>query len=309
MKVSVAMATYNGANYINEQLISIMNQTREVDEVMICDDCSKDNTVAMIKEFIDRNQLQNKWRIEINEKNLGFGSNFIQAVTMTSGDIIFFCDQDDIWVEDRIQVMTSIMEDLPEILMLGSEYEPFESTEDAFKASSRDIAKFKRDNSLEHLKLQAKTIFIGYLGCSMCIRRSFFKQIQPYWFAGWAHDEFVWKLALCLDGAYVYHSITLRRRLHSSNASMGKMRDLIKRVKFLEELLKSHEATLRFAKDHQMNEQTIQLIERNIKSVQLRIGLLQDKKYLNTIRLSIAYYKYYHSQRSIPVELYMAIKG
>ncbi len=309
MKVSVAMATYNGANYIKEQLASILNQTRAVDEVIICDDCSKDNTVVIVKEFIDRYQLQSKWRIEINEKNLGFGSNFNQAVTKTTGDIIFFCDQDDIWVEDRIQTMTSIMEENQAILILGSEYEPFKSTRNAFKSSTRDLAKFKNNNSIEHLKLQAKTIFIGYLGCCMCIRRDFFYQIQPYWFEGWAHDEFVWKLALCLDGAYVYHGITIRRRLHSSNTSMGKMRDLLKRVKFLEDLLKSHEATLKFARDYQINENKIRLIERNIISVKLRIGLLRDKKYLNIIRLCIKYSRYYHSQRSIPVELYMAIKG
>ncbi len=309
MIVSVAMATYNGASYINEQLDSILNQSRAVDEVLICDDCSKDNTVAIVQEFIQQYQLQNKWRIEVNEKNLGFGSNFNQAVLKTTGDLIFFCDQDDIWVEDRIQVMIALMEKNQDILMLGSEYEPFESTSDAFKASSRDLAKFKSDNSLEHLKLQAKTIFIGYLGCCMCIRRSFFNLIQPYWYEGWAHDEFVWKLALCLDGAYVYHGITIRRRLHSANVSMGKIRDLKKRIKFLEGLLMSHEATLKFARDQRMNEKTIRLIERNIKSVKLRIGLLKDKKYLNIIRLCIKYFKYYHSQKSIPVELYMAIKG
>ncbi len=309
MKVSIAMATYNGADYIQEQLDSILGQTRTVDEVMICDDCSTDTTVAVIEEYIRKNQLQGSWRIGVNEKNLGYGSNFIRAAKKTMGDIIFFCDQDDIWTPDRVRVMAALMEETPEILMLGSEYDPFESSADAPRASSRDLAKFKKDNSLEHLRLGAKNIFIGYLGCSMCIRRSFFEQIQTYWYAGWAHDEFVWKLALCLDGAYVYHGVTLKRRLHSANASMGKMRDVAKRVKFLEDLLMSHEATLRFAMDHDMNGEAIRLLENNIKSVRLRIGLLRDKKYRNTIRLCFRYFKYYHSQRSIPVELYMAMKG
>jgi glycosyltransferase involved in cell wall biosynthesis len=52
MRVSVAMATYNGADYIIEQLDSIYRQTRAVDEVIICDDCSKDNTVTIVKEYI-----------------------------------------------------------------------------------------------------------------------------------------------------------------------------------------------------------------------------------------------------------------
>lgn len=309
MKVSVAMATYNGANYIEEQLDSIFKQTRAVDEVIICDDCSNDNTVSIVEGYIYDNHLQDKWSIKVNEKNLGFGSNFYQAIMKTTGNIIFFCDQDDIWTLDRVQAMTEVMKENTNILMLGSEYEPFESSADSYKASPRDLAKFKRDYSLEHLKLQAKNMFIGYLGCCMCIRRSFFDQIQPYWFEGWAHDEFVWKLALVLDGAYIYHGITLRRRLHSTNASMGKMRNLTKRIKFLEDLLRSHEATLRCAMDHFKDQETIQLIEKNIKSAKLRIELLKEKKYQNTIRLFFRYFRYYHSQKSIPVELYMAIKG
>ena len=309
MKISVAMATYNGASYIIEQLDSILMQTRVVDEVVICDDCSRDNTVAIIKAYIHRNQLQGKWRVEVNKKNMGFGSNFIEAIKKTTGDIIFFSDQDDVWTLDRVRVMEAFMEKHQEIRMLGSEYEPFESTKDAFKASPRDLAAFKNDNSLEKIQLQAKSIFIGNLGCCMCIRRSFFDYIQPYWFKGWAHDEFVWKMALCLEGAYIYHGITVKRRLHSSNASMGKMRDLKKRIQFLENLLMSHKATLQFAKDQGMKEKDIRLIERNIQSVRLRIGLLKDRKYLNTISLCLKYFNYYHSQKSIPVELYMAIKG
>lgn len=309
MKLSVAMATYNGADYIEEQLESVLKQTRALDEVIICDDCSKDNTVAIVEEFIRKNNLHNKWAIEVNEKNLGFGSNFFKAIMKTTGDIIFFCDQDDIWSLNRVEAMTKLMEENSAILMLGSEYEPFESTAGAYKASSKDLAKFKRDKSLEHLRLEAKNIFIGYLGCCMCIRRSFFKQIKPYWFEGWAHDEFVWKLALVLDGAYVYHDITLRRRLHCANSSMGKMRNLKKRIHFLEDLLRSHEATLHFAKDYSGDREKIRLIEKNIKSVKLRIELLKERKYLNTIRLVFRYFRYYHSQKSIPVELYMAIKG
>lgn len=309
MKVSVAMATYNGGKYIEEQLDSIMRQTRKVDEVVICDDCSKDDTVKIVNEYIQKNKLQDEWKIERNKKNLGYGSNFIQAVTKTTGDIIFFCDQDDIWVDDRVQVMTKLMEENQGILMLGSEFKPFVSTIDAPSVPSWELAKFKRNDSLEHLKFQSKNIFIGCQGCSMCIRRSFFHQIQPYWYEGWAHDEFVWKLALCLGGAYVYHGITLERRLHSANVTMHKMRDVSKRVKFLEDLLKSHEATLTFARDHGLDQDAIRLIEKNIKSVKLRIELLREKKYLNTFKLGLFYNKFYHSQKSIPVELFMSIKG
>ena len=309
MKVSVAMATYNGANYITEQLESILRQTLAVDEVVICDDVSRDETVGLVKKFIKENHLEGKWSIEVNEQNLGYGSNFIHALRKTTGDLVFFCDQDDIWVDNRVQVMSDLMKQHPEILMLGSEFESFVSSKDAPNVPSWEQSKFKRNHSLEHLKFQANNIFIGCQGCSMCIRRSFFEKIQPYWYEGWAHDEFVWKLALCMNGAYVYHGITLKRRLHSSNVTMHKMRDLLKRIQFLEELLVSHEAMFRFAKEYGVKEKELRLIQKNIDSVKLRIELLREKKYLNTLKLCVSYVQCYHSQKSIPVELYMAIKG
>lgn len=309
MKISVVMATYNGSNYIIEQLESILRQTVAVDEVILCDDVSKDNTVELVEAFIHKNHLEESWRIEVNEKNIGYGSNFIHAVLKTTGDLVFFCDQDDIWVEDRVQVMTALMDRNPKILMLGSEFEPFVSSSDAPTIPSWEMKKLKKDQSLEHLKFQPKNVFIGCQGCSMCIRRSFFEQIWPYWYEGWAHDEFVWKLALCMDGAYIYHGITLKRRLHSTNVTMHKMRELSKRVQFLEELKKSHEAMFRFAKNYGMKQEELQLIQKNIDSVRLRIELLRDKKYQNTFKLCFSYFECYHSQKSIPVELYMAIKG
>ena len=110
MKKSVAMATYNGAEYIVEQLESIRTQTMAVDEVIICDDCSKDDTVAVVQKYIEEHDLTDTWKIEVNEKNLGYASNFIGAAMKTTGDLIFFCDQDDVWVPDRIKVMTELME-------------------------------------------------------------------------------------------------------------------------------------------------------------------------------------------------------
>ena len=57
MRISVAMATYNGAEYIIEQLESIRNQTRSVDEVIICDDQSKDNTVKVVEDYLKEQKI------------------------------------------------------------------------------------------------------------------------------------------------------------------------------------------------------------------------------------------------------------
>ena len=66
MRISVAMATYNGHKYIVEQLDSIRNQSLKVDEVVICDDQSSDDTVSIIRNYIEKYKLDN-WKVTVNE--------------------------------------------------------------------------------------------------------------------------------------------------------------------------------------------------------------------------------------------------
>jgi hypothetical protein len=87
------------------------------------------------------------------------------------------------------------------------------------------------------------------------------------------------------------------------------MRDVHKRVKFLEDLLQSHIHTLRFARDNNLDKKRIRLLERNIKATELRISLFKEKKYFNSIILMLLYSDCYHKRRAIPVELYMAFKN
>lgn len=309
IRTSVAMATYNGAEYVVEQLESIRTQSMPVDEVIIHDDRSTDDTVAIVEKYIREHGLERTWKVSQNPKNLGYAANFIGAVKETVGEYIFFCDQDDIWVPDRVEVMVGQMEEHPKILLLCSEFESFVSSPDAPSVPTWEQKQFRRDHSLEHLLYEAHNLFINCQGCSMCIRRKFWQEVENRWYPNWAHDEFVWKLALCRNGLYVYHGVTLRRRLHSNNVTMHKMRDLPERVRFLEDLKKSHEATLVFAESLSMSGRDCRLLHRNIRATQLRIELLRDRKVWNTLPLLFGYADCYHSRKSIPVELMMAIRG
>ena len=233
----------------------------------------------------------------------------MNAAKRTTGDLLFFCDQDDIWISDRVEVMAGLMENNNDILVLGSEFEPFTATDDAPSVPKWEMKMMSNDNSLEKLEWCAANIFIGCQGCTMCVRKEFFETITDYWFEGWAHDEYVWKLALCKNGLFMYHGNTLRRRLHSTNVTMHKMRDVHKRVKFLEDLLQSHIHTYGFARDNELDEKKLSLLDRNIKATRLRIALFKEKKYFNTIKLMLLYPDCYHKKRAIPVELYMAYKN
>lgn len=101
LSLSIALTTYNGEHYIREQLDSIVHQNRQPDEIIISDDASVDSTLEIIKEFKCNAPFPVK--IQINQKRLGSTRNFESAIRACSGDIIFLCDQDDIWYPDKIK--------------------------------------------------------------------------------------------------------------------------------------------------------------------------------------------------------------
>lgn len=90
MKVSVALCSYNGEKYIREQLESILRQTRLPDEIIVCDDRSKDKTAEIAREVLGASGVP--YQVIVNEKNLGCLSNFEQCSMLCSGDIVFFAD-------------------------------------------------------------------------------------------------------------------------------------------------------------------------------------------------------------------------
>lgn len=107
--ISIAMTTYNGELYIEKQLLSILNQTRFVDEIVICDDNSTDKTVDIINKIIDEYMLGDRIRLIQNDKNLGYIRNFRQAIENTKGDYIFLADQDDVWDSKKVEICIETM--------------------------------------------------------------------------------------------------------------------------------------------------------------------------------------------------------
>ena len=105
---SIAMCTYNGEKYLQEQLDSLTAQTRLPDELVVCDDCSTDSTVEILETFSKRAPFP--VRIFRNEKNLGYNKNFEKCALKCNYDIIFYCDQDDIWQSNKIEIVLNNLE-------------------------------------------------------------------------------------------------------------------------------------------------------------------------------------------------------
>lgn len=110
MKLSVALCTYNGSLFIEAQINSIINQSITIDEIIVCDDQSSDNTKQILKEL----QAKNPSIIIIeNEKNLRSTKNFEKAISLCTGDYIFLADQDDVWYEKKVEKTLAVFEDNP----------------------------------------------------------------------------------------------------------------------------------------------------------------------------------------------------
>jgi glycosyltransferase involved in cell wall biosynthesis len=104
MKFSVAMCTYNGARYVGAQLASIAAQTRAPEELVVCDDRSDDQTTRVVEEFAA--SVPFAVRLLVNEERLGSTRNFERAVSMCAGDLVALCDQDDVWMPDKLEAMS-----------------------------------------------------------------------------------------------------------------------------------------------------------------------------------------------------------
>lgn len=102
--VSVAMATYNGAKYIGEQLDSIIHQTYSNVEIVIVDDCSKDNTVAVVEQYQEKYPFI---YLHVNEKNSGVTVTFEKAISKCTGAFISISDQDDIWELNKLEILVN----------------------------------------------------------------------------------------------------------------------------------------------------------------------------------------------------------
>jgi len=94
------MGTYNGATYLPEQLESILNQDLAPAEMVVGDDGSTDDTLAILRDFSVRAPFP--VQVTSNPTRLGYGENFIQAATRCTGDWIAFCDQDDVWLPPKL---------------------------------------------------------------------------------------------------------------------------------------------------------------------------------------------------------------
>ena len=220
--VSVCMASYNGAKYIEKQIKSILAQLSLGDELVIVDDCSTDNTISIITKF-------NSDYIKLfkNEKNIGYVKNFEKALGLAKNKYICLADQDDVWIDGRLQKLEEKIKN-ENVLLVASNFSP--SFEDS--KNDKKFLKLKIENSSKYLENIIR-IFQGksaYYGCTMIMDKELLKFILPFPNYIEAHDLWIAMNANLLKSIHHLYDDTLIYNIHQNNTSLKK-RSFLKKIK------------------------------------------------------------------------------
>lgn len=210
--ISVCMATYNGENFIFEQINSILNNLGPLDELIIVDDCSNDHTVKIIKKLSDK-----RIKIFINERNFGEVYSFNKALTYATNKFIFLSDQDDVWLNGRAQLMIQAFKSSNAYLLTSN----FSWIDKNSCSLNKDHDGVSSKNSSKYIN-NIIDIFIGktnYFGCAMIMKKEFLRFILPIPRFVESHDLWIAIAANVLKKNIHIDNKTLLKRSHDNNAT------------------------------------------------------------------------------------------
>lgn len=218
MKISVALCTFNGQSYLKEQINSILNQIHPVDEIIICDDCSNDKTIEIIKDF--KVKFPNLIQLFENEQSLGTIKNFEKAISLTKGDLIFLSDQDDIWFCNKVSEMVTFFIENPKCKLLFTNGDLIDQNNVNLSSTLWEKWGFNTSNKLSWGKSKNafKDLFYNrnYItGATVCFHSSLIINLIPiqcpygYW-----HDAFLGLHAAAQNGLMFLDKSLINYRIH-----------------------------------------------------------------------------------------------
>jgi len=221
-KISVALCTYNGEKYLRKQMDSILSQSLQVDEIVVCDDCSTDETQNILADY--QHQFPDIITIHFNEKNLRSVKNFEKAVSLCSGDFIFLSDQDDIWNSNKVEISVGYLQKNPQTEVLCSNgFIIDEHSQKQEVYTVWDVPKFLQETKhpIDYFKIFS-TIGNFATGAAMVMRKEFVKTVLPFpTVPGLHHDEWI-AMASSADGKFDFiNEKLLSYRIHSEQQVGG----------------------------------------------------------------------------------------
>jgi glycosyltransferase involved in cell wall biosynthesis len=232
MKIAVALATYNGSRFLKEQLTSLLQQTRKPDQVVISDDGSSDDTVAIAQDF----KHTATFRVEVlrGQGQLGPMGNFLRAAEACEGEYIAFCDQDDVWFSQKLELCEQALVSTGSLAVIHS-IKHFAKSATRVLPAGRVEPRFR---VVDGLQVPPNEIVLGM--CMIVERRvlGYASQLKQLWeprfdviaktrplslIDHWshAHDTYLFTTARLLGQLTFMKTVLALHRLHQNNYSRG----------------------------------------------------------------------------------------
>jgi glycosyltransferase involved in cell wall biosynthesis len=240
--ISVALCTFNGARFIEEQVASILSQTRVPDEIVVSDDGSTDATVVMVEAALAAfNAAHSSTPVRLlvlrNATALGVVRNFQQAVSAATSDLVALCDQDDRWHPQRVEAALAEFEGRPKLLLLFSDARLIDDRGEPLRYSLFEalaMSTRERDDIRSGRGLAALLARNVVTGATTMFRRDLLRAALPFP-AEWVHDEWLAAIAASLGTIDFVDAKLIDYRQHGSNvigaqkltfaAKVGKLRE------------------------------------------------------------------------------------
>lgn len=219
LSASVLLATCNGEAYIEPLLKSIMRQRRAPSELLVSDDASEDGTVGAIERFAEEAAFP--VLLQRNDVRLGVVTNFERLVERASGDVIFLCDQDDVWLPEKVACLMDVFQDRPDVIGVFSDSFLVDSSGDRRRGTfwstihcrAADRAALADGRGL--IELVTRPCVPGH---ALGFRSSARELILPL-SRGCLHDMWISRLLAGVGGLLAVEQPLVEYRLHGANAA------------------------------------------------------------------------------------------
>jgi glycosyltransferase involved in cell wall biosynthesis len=189
--ISIVLCTYNGAVYLQKQLESLLEQSYQNFEIIICDDASTDNTPQLLASYASNEHI----RIYYNKVNIGLTNNIEQALSYCKGDYLAFCDQDDFWEKDKLTILYDAIQD---DMLIYSDSELVDENGEKMNIRLSQLRNMHTGNNI-----------LGFVfsncvwGHTILIRSSLLEYVLPIP-AGIPHDSWMGFVAACVNRIKYY---------------------------------------------------------------------------------------------------------
>lgn len=207
--LTIAMATYNGAAFLDTQLRSFLAQSRLPDQLIVCDDGSTDSTLSIIAEFARSAPFEVK--IVRNCQRVGHEANFGRAIALADCDIILLADQDDRWFADKLATVEQEFAKHPETLLIVNNVR---LTDADLKPTGHTLLSQMRSSGL--IGRDNRGLLIG---CGTSFRAGLKQLVSPVPLLAYGHDTWVNEFAAILSAKRIIERPLQDYRRHAANAS------------------------------------------------------------------------------------------